>query len=313
GVAYAGGRWNETGARMDFIRFSGELFIYYVLIALGGVVLIGFTVGMFETIGVDMEPVLERWIVPCGALGAVVIAAWLVEAKQSVIENMAPVLTRLFTPLFALVLLEFLVTLTLMGAGPAFDRGLARGGEAERHREHGARAHAAVHAVVRPRAACVPRHHDADGTRPRFPSRAAHRVRPAARRRPRPARLRHFRPRPAGARERVRPAAGRAPDQCAAGRRSRVVDHRGAHQRARLYAEPCGRARRERHPAREPRVVGRALPPVPARPRADRGSRALADELRARLCRVGGARRDRVPAAVRVHLRPLSSPAGDPR
>ncbi len=124
GVAYAGGRWNETGARMDFIRFSGELFIYYVLIALGGVVLIGFTVGMFETIGVDMEPVLERWIVPCGALGAVVIAAWLVEAKQSVIENMAPVLTRLFTPLFALVLLAFLVTMTLTGRGPAFHREL---------------------------------------------------------------------------------------------------------------------------------------------------------------------------------------------
>src|ERR687890_2194736 len=37
GVAYAGGRWSQVGGRMDFIRFSGELFIYYVLIALGGV------------------------------------------------------------------------------------------------------------------------------------------------------------------------------------------------------------------------------------------------------------------------------------
>ena len=36
GVAYAGSRWRQVEGRMDFIRFSGELFIYYVLIALGG-------------------------------------------------------------------------------------------------------------------------------------------------------------------------------------------------------------------------------------------------------------------------------------
>ena len=28
GVAYAGGRWSQTNGRMDFIRFSGEIFIY---------------------------------------------------------------------------------------------------------------------------------------------------------------------------------------------------------------------------------------------------------------------------------------------
>ncbi len=32
---------------MNFVRFSGELAIYYVLIALGGGVLTGFTVMMF--------------------------------------------------------------------------------------------------------------------------------------------------------------------------------------------------------------------------------------------------------------------------
>lgn len=122
GVAYAGGRWSEGGARMDFIRFSGELFIYYVLIALGGLVLALFMLGMFEAIGIDMEPFFEQWMLPCGALGAVVIASWLVEAKQSVIENMAPVLTRLFTPLFAIVLLAFLATMALMGRGPEFHR-----------------------------------------------------------------------------------------------------------------------------------------------------------------------------------------------
>src|SRR5688572_1521245 len=114
GIAYAGGRWQQTAGRMDFVRFSGELLIYYALIALGGGVLLGLTAGMFGAIGIDFEPVFEDWL-PCGVLGAVIVASWLVEAKQSVIENMAPVLTRLFTPLFALALLAFLGTMVFTG------------------------------------------------------------------------------------------------------------------------------------------------------------------------------------------------------
>ena len=122
GIAYAGGRWTEVAGRMDFIRFSGELFVYYVLIALGGGVLTAFMVVMFDTIGIDAELFIESWLLPCGAAGAVVVAAWLVEAKQSVIENMAPVLTRLFTPLFAAVLVTFLGALLWTGGGLEIDR-----------------------------------------------------------------------------------------------------------------------------------------------------------------------------------------------
>ncbi len=122
GVAYAGGRWRQVDGRMDFIRFTGELFIYYVLIALGGGVLTAFTVVMFEAIGIDPEAFIQSWLLPCGAAGAVLVAAWLVEAKQSVIENMAPVLTRLFTPLFAAALVAFLGALLWTGRGVEFDR-----------------------------------------------------------------------------------------------------------------------------------------------------------------------------------------------
>jgi len=122
GIAYAADRWRQVEGRMDFIRFTGEMFIYYVLIALGGGVLTAFTVAMFEAIGIDPETFISEWLLPCGAAGAVLVAAWLVEAKQSVIENMAPVLTRLFTPLFAGVLVAFLVALLVTGRGVEFDR-----------------------------------------------------------------------------------------------------------------------------------------------------------------------------------------------
>ncbi len=121
GIAYAGSRWRENAGRMDFVRFSGELLIYYALIALGGGVLMGLTAGMFGAIGFDFEPVFENWL-PCLVLGAVIVASWLVEAKQSVIENMAPVLTRIFTPLFAIALIAFLGTMILTGRGVDIER-----------------------------------------------------------------------------------------------------------------------------------------------------------------------------------------------
>src|SRR5438132_2302364 len=116
GFAYVRGRWFADGGRMNFVRFSGELALYYVLIALGGGVLTGFTFMMFAAIDMKADWFVAGWLIPCGAAGAVIIGSWLVEAKQSVIENMAPVLTRLFTPLFTILLLVFLATMAWTGS-----------------------------------------------------------------------------------------------------------------------------------------------------------------------------------------------------
>jgi len=116
GVAYVRGRWFDDGGRMNFVRFSGELAIYYVLIALGGGVLTLFTMMMFQAIDINAGWFVGPWLLPCGAAAAIIIGSWLVEAKQSVIENMAPVLTRLFTPLFTLLLLAFLATMAWTGS-----------------------------------------------------------------------------------------------------------------------------------------------------------------------------------------------------
>ncbi|MEJ2204495.1 MAG: permease prefix domain 1-containing protein [Gemmatimonadota bacterium] len=122
GFAYANGQWRDHHQRMNYVRFSGEAFIYYALIAFGGGVLMGLTMFIFGAIGIDAERLVGLWVMPCGAAGAVIVAAWLVEAKQSVIENMAPVLTMIFTPLFTVLLLAFLVTMALTGSGIGIER-----------------------------------------------------------------------------------------------------------------------------------------------------------------------------------------------
>ncbi len=120
---YMDGTLRSHERRMDFVRFTGEWFIYYVLIALGGGVLMGLTAAILEPAGVDVERVFE-WVIPSGAAGAVVVAAWLVESKQRVVENMAPVLTMLFTPLFAAMLVAATVVYAVTGLDGAFDRDL---------------------------------------------------------------------------------------------------------------------------------------------------------------------------------------------
>ena len=120
---YMGGTIRSPERRMDFVRFTGEWFIYYVLIALGGGVFMALTAGILEPTGVDVDRIAE-WVLPSGAAGAVVVAAWLVESKQRVVENMAPVLTMLFTPLFAVMLAGTAVVYAVTGLGGAFDREL---------------------------------------------------------------------------------------------------------------------------------------------------------------------------------------------
>ena len=120
---YMGGVVRSHERRMDFVRFTGEWFIYYVLIALGGAVLLALMTLILEPTGINTDRIVY-WVLPSGAAGAVVVAAWLVETKQQVVENMAPVLTMLFTPLFAVMLAGAAVVYAVTRLGAAFDREL---------------------------------------------------------------------------------------------------------------------------------------------------------------------------------------------
>ncbi|MEX0868452.1 MAG: permease prefix domain 1-containing protein [Nitriliruptoraceae bacterium] len=130
GVAYLGGEVWSRERRMDFVRFTGEWFIYYVLIALGGGVLMALTMLVLSPLGPEMPDLVAEWVLPAGIPGAVVIAAWLVESKQRVIENMAPVLTMVFTPLFAVMLAGAAIVHAVTGLAGAFDRELLAGFDA---------------------------------------------------------------------------------------------------------------------------------------------------------------------------------------
>ena len=127
GYALVGGDWRPSSRRMDVVRFTGERVVYYALIALGGMVLVGLMVLLLQPAGEGVVEQVLVWLVPSGAAGAVVVAAWLVEAEQSVVESTAPVLTAVFTPLLALVLTASALVHALAGLAADLDRDLLLG------------------------------------------------------------------------------------------------------------------------------------------------------------------------------------------
>jgi hypothetical protein len=125
GVAYVGPSWRSDARRMDFIRFTGEFLVYYVLLALGGGALIGLTVGSFAAVGVDVTGFVAGWVLPVAIPGAVLVAAYLVDARQDVLGRIAPVLTWVFIPLTIVLVVALLAAYAVSGgAGHHDDRTL---------------------------------------------------------------------------------------------------------------------------------------------------------------------------------------------
>ncbi len=116
GVFYTGEQHTSTSRRMDFVRFSGETFIYTILFFCGIGVLVSVAVLLFQSINIDTETLFTLDIALFLIAAGIVAASYLVEARKSVVENLAPILAKIFSPLFLLVLLSYLV---VMGAGGA--------------------------------------------------------------------------------------------------------------------------------------------------------------------------------------------------
>ena len=122
GSVYAGSSWRSPDGRMDFIRFSGETFIYLFLILCGGGVLIATADMLFQAIDIKADLILTEYVAVMGGCAAPVVAVYLAAAKRNIIENMAPVLARIFSPLFLVLLITFVVVMALTGSVLSVDR-----------------------------------------------------------------------------------------------------------------------------------------------------------------------------------------------
>jgi len=78
GIAFVGGAWKDLSGRMNFVRYNGELLIYGTVITIGGMVLTGLTIGLFELIGLSIGEWYMNSVGVYGAVGIPLVATLLI-------------------------------------------------------------------------------------------------------------------------------------------------------------------------------------------------------------------------------------------
>jgi len=122
GIVWSGFDLRNHDKRIDFIRHNGDLAITYALIAAGGGFLTLITVGLFNSIGLDITDFYAENIVFAGAVAAPVVAAYLIGKFPALVSKIAPIIAGIFSPLVLITLIVFLVTMILTGKDPYNDR-----------------------------------------------------------------------------------------------------------------------------------------------------------------------------------------------
>ena len=122
GIVFTGYEFRNLDKRIDFIRFNGDLVIFYALIAIAGGLLTAITVGLFDSIGLDIEKFYGENIIITGAAAAPVVAAFLIEKFPVLVSRTAPLIATIFSPLVLITLIVFLVTILVTGKDPYNDR-----------------------------------------------------------------------------------------------------------------------------------------------------------------------------------------------
>jgi len=122
GIAFTGFDFRDLNKRIGFIRFIGDLVIVYALLAIAGGLLTAITIGLFSSIGLNIEKFYGEYIVMMGAAAAPVVAAFLIEKFPALVSKTAPVIAAIFSPMVFITLIIFLITILVTGKDPYNDR-----------------------------------------------------------------------------------------------------------------------------------------------------------------------------------------------
>jgi len=122
GFAMNGFSWKSTQGNIDFVNYSGNLAIFYGLIGLVSMVVLGILALLLQTQGIDLEPFFEQWLLPFGATAALYPAYWLSISHKKLVSQLGTTLTSLLVPLLVLVLVFFVILLIVRNQGFMIDR-----------------------------------------------------------------------------------------------------------------------------------------------------------------------------------------------
>jgi hypothetical protein len=122
GMVFTGFDFRDLNKRIAFIRYNGDLVIIYAIIAIAGGLLTAITIGLFDSIGLNIEKFYGENIVVAGAVAAPVVAAFLIEKFPAMVSKTAPLIATIFSPMVLITLIIFLTAMLVTGKDPYNDR-----------------------------------------------------------------------------------------------------------------------------------------------------------------------------------------------
>ena len=122
GIAFVGANWRQTTKRIEYLGYLGEAFILTVLIGLGGAVLTGISIGLFDLIGIDISQFYMDYVIIFGLVAAPTVASYVYDYILNRESHFANTLASIFIPLFFITIVAYLVATIYQGKTPYNDR-----------------------------------------------------------------------------------------------------------------------------------------------------------------------------------------------
>ncbi|MEN2280987.1 hypothetical protein AAGF08_02540 [Algoriphagus sp. SE2] len=122
GVSFAGKEFKKINPRLDFLRFNGEAAVMCAVIGIAGALLTAISFGLFELIGIDMEPIFENYIIVFGLPSVPILAAFLTQTNPQLVNKVTPIIAKLFSPAVLVMLTVYLSAIFYTGKDPYNDR-----------------------------------------------------------------------------------------------------------------------------------------------------------------------------------------------
>jgi hypothetical protein len=122
GFVFTLGDRHAFSARINYLRYNGDLLVMTALITIAAVIFSMITFGLFNMIGMDIEKIWEQYIIVWGAPAVPILANVLVRENPTLVNRISPLIAKIFTPLVLVMLAIFLGTMIFTGKNPYQDR-----------------------------------------------------------------------------------------------------------------------------------------------------------------------------------------------
>lgn len=122
GFSFARAKSKSLSSRLEFFKFNGEAIVLCAILGIAGALLMGMTFGLFELIGINMEPIFEKYLIVFGLPAIPILATFFTQSNPQLVNKVTPIIAKLFSPAVLIMLIAYIFAIFYSGKDPYNDR-----------------------------------------------------------------------------------------------------------------------------------------------------------------------------------------------